>query len=755
MVLKCRKSGSSGFSLIQVGILLTAASLVAVAMLPAYQTKLTSNKNSENKLNSVMVALRNFEISNGRLPCPADAGQTLSSAYYGMEAANQGANCTGGTPAANLSDSSNNVAIGMVPVRTLGLSNDAALDDYGRYITYAADTTATTCWSASGSAGNIIIDDPDYSPSHGTPFTKTSVAALVSHGADGYGAFLPAVTNGTANRLNSGSTDPDQGVNAHIASGTFNLNTITLMPDSNSVNTTFVSKKPTGSFDDMVVYGNKAWNINAIPVSWATALTTTAITSVSAYPANGTYPAAGATLNFTLTFSSPVTVTGTPQLALQAITNSTNLPTTVHVGTLQNSGIYNGQYVGFATYQSGTGTNQLTFSYTININTDLAPIGITLASPINMSNSGAMITPCYTSFTPPNLSQVLIVPSTYIYIADQVNNRIVSYNMTTGAYYKQWPSAYLASPPAITMDSSGNFWLAGYDNGSGYDVEEITQAGVSTAYCKNNLTNTPVAGKCYGVYGIAFDPDNQHIWLFNVGWNGVPYLEWCDTTQAPANWTTGSNCKLATISTAFSANIGNIAVDGNGIVWTTDENKNNVRAFRSFNATTNAGKEITTGGLPLNVDGGNGKGWLSGITFDTSLLISTNLSSLWVTDPNPSSPVNGSIENFAVTYSGSNSNGSPNYNATIVSVNSTPLAHGSNLVTGNSPFGIGIGTVGGTNYVWTTDILTGSPDPAGILYRCPATSTTVSPCTAFNNNTGDPKGKMDQEWGIYIVPATR
>ena len=62
------------------------------------------------------------------------------------------------------------------------------------------------------------------------------------------------------------------------------------------------------------------------------------VTDVTSTTANGTY-STGANISITVTFNIPVTVTGTPQLAL-------------------NSG-------GIATYSSGSGTDSLTFTYTV------------------------------------------------------------------------------------------------------------------------------------------------------------------------------------------------------------------------------------------------------------------------------------------------------------------------------------------------------------------------------------------------------
>ncbi len=109
-----------GFTLIQISLLLMAASLVLVTVLPSTQTTLNANNATTTKSNSLIAALRQYQASHGRLPCPADASQPMLAANYGIEAANPGAstNCAGGTPAANYVDATNHVAIGMVPVRT-------------------------------------------------------------------------------------------------------------------------------------------------------------------------------------------------------------------------------------------------------------------------------------------------------------------------------------------------------------------------------------------------------------------------------------------------------------------------------------------------------------------------------------------------------------------------------------------------------------------------------------------------------------
>lgn len=373
-----------GFTLIQVSIILTLAALAMVMMLPTTQKNLTAGSNSATKLNAVLVALRQYETTNGLLPCPADASQPIGSTNYGVAAANGGptTNCTGGSPAANFVDATNHVAIGMVPVRTLGLSNDYALDNFGRDITYGVDTNATGCWASSPLTGQVIVTDQGTNT--GTWSTNYTVAALVSHGPDGHGAWMPLPgSSGTAVRLNAGSTDTDQLVNAHLTSG-FVVTASSLNASAESTTTTFVRKPPTSTFDDIVVYRNPAWNLNKLPTAGGGYL------SMTTYPANGSY-SSGQTWTFIITFPVKVTVTGTPRLDLSALGGGSN-----NLGTSNKA---------YANYASGSGTTALTFTYTI-VGTDVDGSGIAVAAPIDLNNG--TISSADLCFVPPNLSGVLI-----------------------------------------------------------------------------------------------------------------------------------------------------------------------------------------------------------------------------------------------------------------------------------------------------------------------------------------------------------
>jgi type II secretory pathway pseudopilin PulG len=434
------KQGNKGFTLIQISILITIASLLLVTVLPSTQGKLNSDKDSDKKMNAILLALRNYEASNGTLPCPGDPTLPIGSTNYGVPAANSGAGtgkeCTGGTPKASYSDSTNHVAIGMVPVRALGLPNSYALDGYGRDITYGVDTKATSCsWANNPQAGQIVLSD------NGT--LNNTVAALVSHGQDGHGAWIPLTgTTGTAVQLNAGSTDQDQLVNAHLqAGGTFpNPTPSSLVTDIAGASVTFIKKPPTATFDDIVVYKNPLWSLNTLP---ANSPTITAITP----PANGNYTT-GQVLTFTATFSGPVTnVTGNPTIDLTIGSNARQ-----------------------ASYVPNTASSSiLTFTYTV-VAGDVAR-GISFANAYIDTNGGSIQIGTFCpllSFTPPSLAQIdanAACPTGYVWsrpiTIDHTKVSTISYGTL-----QNYPFLFSSTYSDLATQSNGGT----VSNPNGYDL---------------------------------------------------------------------------------------------------------------------------------------------------------------------------------------------------------------------------------------------------------------------------------------------
>jgi hypothetical protein len=240
----------AGFSLIQMSIILTVGALILVSVLPGEDAGDYNRKamDTVTKLGKVEQAMKGFAAGNGRLPCPADGQYAVTTANFGKEAANKGS-CTGGTPAAPLGPDAGtgNVVAGTIPTKSLSLSDEYAFDEWGRRFTYvvdkrATDTTACQTLQNGGTGGAIQIKD------NSGNLKRTAMAALVSHGPDGHGAWPASGGNGgltasqsQALRINAYNTDTDTLNNASVNSSF-----------TTSFDNVFVRKEKTSTFDDIV-----------------------------------------------------------------------------------------------------------------------------------------------------------------------------------------------------------------------------------------------------------------------------------------------------------------------------------------------------------------------------------------------------------------------------------------------------------------------------------------------------------------------
>lgn len=354
-----KKTLRSGFTLVQISAMLMVTSLVMVAILPSSHKTLDGDKVSTERLNDLMKYFRAYVVAHGKLPCPASGSLPMGNANYGVAAANGGTtgNCSGGSPAA-IADSTNNVAVGVVPFKSLGIPREYAMDAYGRAITYAVDTHMTdSCWSSPVTGGITITDNG---------VAQHSVMVLVSHGNNGYGAWIPKPGGGStedlATQLDTGSTDADERTNAHKDSSFANLSSLA----------SFVKKMPTATFDDVVVYSSPFFTVQSMPTHAATGMVS------FTPPANGFYYT-GQQLSFTVTYGSNVTVSGTPRIKMSTVS--------IGGGAVSPAA---GSYI-YATYASGSGTSTLTFTYTVQSG-NLAPNGFALTSPIDVNGGSITMT---------------------------------------------------------------------------------------------------------------------------------------------------------------------------------------------------------------------------------------------------------------------------------------------------------------------------------------------------------------------------
>jgi prepilin-type N-terminal cleavage/methylation domain-containing protein len=200
----------SGFTLIEIAIVLVISSLLIIPALRIFDQWLDQSRTATNqkRIDAIQQSLTNFMGRYGRMPCPSSFIGQPADATYGREAAPLCANPDGsiykpdgkGTFAATGRSAPGNInsdiIIGAVPVRDLGLPDVMRSDAYGHLFTYAVSAAETKMLSD----GPGVIDVVDASAHTVLPYltdptdpkktiSGTAVYVLVNHGKDGKGAY--------------------------------------------------------------------------------------------------------------------------------------------------------------------------------------------------------------------------------------------------------------------------------------------------------------------------------------------------------------------------------------------------------------------------------------------------------------------------------------------------------------------------------------------------------------------------------------
>jgi prepilin-type N-terminal cleavage/methylation domain-containing protein len=368
-----------GFTLLELSVVTVLVGTLAaggLVMVVGY-TQASLYNNTVARMDIIESTLLSFAAGQNRIPCPSNLTCKQGQLNYGTEGncASTTASCTSGTTGVNYLASS--VAEGGVPVRALRLSDAYQFDAWGHRIRYAAYTPATKPGSvpvsSSGCSAGITVKDINNNAR-----TIAAVYVLLSHGQNGHGAFT---ANGSI--VNAGSNNGDELKNCHCNNaGTPGTYLATYVQEALNLNN---SSGATYSYDDIVAF-KENWQMQS-PTNPLKPATGSGFTA----PADGSYMP-GQVLSFVMTFPSTATVTGSPQLDLTPLTG----------GYIGPSGT-----IAYATYAGGSGTNTLTFNYTVAA-TDYAPNGIAVASTIDL-NGGTVSASCQT-FLAPTLAGILITP---------------------------------------------------------------------------------------------------------------------------------------------------------------------------------------------------------------------------------------------------------------------------------------------------------------------------------------------------------
>lgn len=185
----------TGFSMIELAIVITIASLLMGLGFAVFKNADYDNKNRQirQQLVTIEKAILKYYQQNKRLPCPAAPDLAQTQANYAVEEFTE-KNCTTSIPAntcdASKVSSNNNVYIGALPAQTLGLGKNMILDPWGRKITYAVDKVFT-CANGSETAEALYSNNASLSVRESVANTEINKAAFVtiSHGENQYGSY--------------------------------------------------------------------------------------------------------------------------------------------------------------------------------------------------------------------------------------------------------------------------------------------------------------------------------------------------------------------------------------------------------------------------------------------------------------------------------------------------------------------------------------------------------------------------------------
>lgn len=151
-----KSKNKKGYTLIELSVVLVIVSLLTAAglTLGAGMVNQAAHVDTKKIMDQLDQSLRDYYAVNGALPCPASQSSAITDADFGRSVtACEGTSTISGVTL------SGDVRAGMVPVRTLGLSDRAASDKYGNRILYAVTRQLTDANVFGSEDGAITVRD--------------------------------------------------------------------------------------------------------------------------------------------------------------------------------------------------------------------------------------------------------------------------------------------------------------------------------------------------------------------------------------------------------------------------------------------------------------------------------------------------------------------------------------------------------------------------------------------------------------------
>ncbi len=294
-----RRRSEQGISLLEISIALIVVGILIVPILQMYNINKMERQSRENNksLENIAIALNKYAQQHKKYPVPSDPTLAASNASYGTPGlVTATSNCASITGVRCINGASPNTAdidevlIGTVPFRELGLDEKEIYDIYGSKITYYITRQLTDPNTFRNGAGAIRIADQDNQPlvikltrQNGSVLNDPSsdselsepdtinasnenrvMFAIVSHGADRKGAWQ---RDGTISACTNAGLDANNCNSASMTStlrGRYKSETVTIEdPASPGTNIQAILQSPSRSFsnasgathyDDTLVY---------------------------------------------------------------------------------------------------------------------------------------------------------------------------------------------------------------------------------------------------------------------------------------------------------------------------------------------------------------------------------------------------------------------------------------------------------------------------------------------------------------------
>lgn len=215
------------YTLVELSIVLVIISIFLSSGLNIFTNNIVQTKtvNTKEKLNIIYKSLAEYLMTNRALPCPIKLDIAKDTdANYGAVTTTPINNCS----SISSGSGNNQITIGALPTRELGLTNDMAEDDFGNKILYAVDNRLITNFVATGFSDGAI----DIGQGSGSNTPTKPLLLLLSSGANSCGSYK---TNGQQNTTCDSQND---------GSGQF---------ENSDNDTTFATSDTNPKFDDVVL----------------------------------------------------------------------------------------------------------------------------------------------------------------------------------------------------------------------------------------------------------------------------------------------------------------------------------------------------------------------------------------------------------------------------------------------------------------------------------------------------------------------